>query len=163
VSGRLSAALAGLALAGACAALAVPDASSRNTIRGEATVIDGDTIDVGGVRVRLWGIDAPEGAQVCGGVSCGLAATAGLLRLIGGDTVACTERDRDRYGRIVARCGTERVPDLGGMLVAKGMAIDYARYSGGAYRDHEAAAKAERLGLWRSNFVNPEDWRKGKR
>jgi len=162
VSGRLSAALAGLVLVGACATLAVPEALSRNTIRGEATVIDGDTIDVGGVRVRLWGIDAPEGAQVCGGVSCGLAATAGLLRLIGGDTVACTERDRDRYGRIVARCGTERVPDLGGMMVALGMAVAYRRYSD-AYRDHEAAAKAERLGLWRSNFVNPEDWRKGKR
>ena len=70
---------------------------------GAARVIDGDTLDVGGVRIRLHGIDAPESEQSCraGGRrwSCGREATRALAGRIGKRTVGCQERDRDRYGR----------------------------------------------------------------
>src|SRR5690606_8139181 len=32
---------------------------------GSATVVDGDTLEVNGQRVRIWGVDAPESAQIC--------------------------------------------------------------------------------------------------
>ena len=67
---------------------------------GAARVIDGDTLDVGGVRIRLHGIDAPESEQSCraGGRrwSCGREATRALAGRIGKRTVGCQERDRDR-------------------------------------------------------------------
>ena len=76
---------------------------------GQARVVDGDTFSVGAERVRLWGVDAPEGRQVCQDAqartyACGDVARDQLVRLIGGRAVRCEIRDRDPYGRAVARC-----------------------------------------------------------
>ena len=77
-------------------------------ISGPAKVIDGDTIKIRGAKIRLHGIDAPESAQVCKAKEksyrCGTSATLALGRRIAGKSVSCDERDRDRYGRIVAVC-----------------------------------------------------------
>ena len=40
-------------------------AKAAETITGPAPIINGYTIDVGGRRVRIHGIDAPEGKQLC--------------------------------------------------------------------------------------------------
>ncbi len=159
-AGAVSAGLAALVLAGSIAAIGLPVVLADGRISGPARVVDGDSLVVDGRRVRLYGIDAPELHQTCGGdIYCGLAAKVALERAIGLDIVTCEEKDRDRYNRIVAVCRTASVPDLNALQVATGMAIAYTRYSH-AYVDAEAAAKAENLGIWRTGFQPPEEYRR---
>lgn len=72
-------------------------------IVGRASVIDGDTLEVRGARIRLHGIDAPESAQACKDAAgkdyrCGQAAAPALSDHIDKHIVICDPRDTDRYG-----------------------------------------------------------------
>lgn len=127
-------------------------------------VIDGDGFHTGTESVRLWGIDAPELDQECTrdgqSYECGKVAAAMLRVFIGSEPMHCTEVDRDRYGRTVARCEVGNGADLGGLMVAAGWAVDFERYSNGWYAHHQADAESARRGLWAGSFVDPRDWRK---
>lgn len=148
-----------LVLLTACPTLAQAD------FAGQASVIDGDTLEIHGRRVRLHGIDAPEAAQLCQNrdgkdYRCGQQAALALADLIDRRPVACEQRDIDRYGRIVAVC-TVAGTDVGAWLMAQGLALAYRKYST-AYVEQEAAARAARIGIWRGSFVAPWEWRKGQ-
>ncbi|MBB1178041.1 thermonuclease family protein [Pseudomonas sp. FW305-3-2-15-E-TSA4] len=136
---------------------------SHSGLSGRASVIDGDTLEIHGQRVRLWGIDAPEASQSCeaGGASyrCGVDAARALDRWLKGRPVNCNPLDRDRYQRIVARCSVDRT-DIGAWLVTEGLAVRYVRYAGTAYRKEEDAARAARRGVWQGEFEAPWDWRR---
>ncbi len=102
---------------------------ARADIAGVASVIDGDTIEIHGQRIRLHGIDAPESGQTCLDAAgrkwrCGQRAALALQDLIGRRTVTCDERDVDRYGRIVGRCLVGEL-DINEWLVAQGLALAY--------------------------------------
>lgn len=133
---------------------------------GRAGVIDGDTIEIHGQRIRFHGIDAPEGRQSCSVDGkpwrCGQQSALALSDLIGAKTVRCETKDRDRYQRLVAVChlGSQ---NINAWMVRNGWAVDYRQYSKGAYMAEEAQAKKERLGVWRGEFQMPWDWRRGKR
>jgi endonuclease YncB( thermonuclease family) len=135
-------------------------------IVGVASVIDGDTIEIHGVRIRLHGIDAPESRQLCTRPTgerwrCGQQASLALSDQIGRSTVSCDPRDTDRYGRTVAVCRSRGV-DLNGSLVIQGWAVAYRRYS----RDYvraENQARAARRGIWAGQFDMPWEWRAGGR
>jgi endonuclease YncB( thermonuclease family) len=134
-------------------------------LAGAARVVDGDTLDIAGTRVRLFGIDAPEAGQPCdragAAQDCGAWAAAMLARAIGTSPVACTPLDRDRYGRTVASC-TAQGRDLGAVMVAAGAARAYARYSD-AYLAEERAARDAGLGLWSARMTSPEAHRAAAR
>lgn len=140
---------------------AAPIARKRMVV-GVASVIDADTIEVHGERIRLHGIDAPESSQVCldsagVGFRCGQRAAMGLSDRIGRQTVSCDPRDIDRYGRTVAVChvGEE---DLGAWLVRAGLAFAYRQYSTD-YVALEEEARLSRSGLWSGSFEFPWDVR----
>lgn len=131
---------------------------------GAARVIDGDTLDIDGRRVRLSGVDAPELAQTCIGAdgeerSCGREVRAALAAFIGADVVACRDLGRDRYQRILAVCAA-RGQDLAAWLVTNGLAAAYAGNSGNALRGIEEAARSAGRGLWAGEFQRPELWRR---
>lgn len=134
---------------------------------GRASVIDGDTLEIHDQRIRLWGVDAPEGRQSCDGAdgmayACGRLAANRLDQHLQDKTVSCFEEDTDRYGRLVARCEVDG-DDVGTWLVREGLAIRYARYAGWTYVREEAAAKQNRAGLWAGRFTEPETWRRERR
>jgi endonuclease YncB( thermonuclease family) len=134
-------------------------------VTGPARVIDGDSLEVQGQRIRLHGIDAPESSQICRldgkPWQCGKDAANALAGKIARRPVTCEESDRDRYKRIIARC-TVAGEDIGDWMVVNGWAVAYRRYSQD-YIDEEAEAQAARHGIWASEFVKPWEWRRGKR
>jgi endonuclease YncB( thermonuclease family) len=111
-----------------CAMPALADLSGR-----VASVHDGDTLTLSGSKVRIWGIDAPELKQKCGGSACGVVARDALQELVKGRVVTCVQKDRDRYQRVVSSCQVSGA-DLGEQMVRSGNALDYRRYSLGRYR-----------------------------
>ena len=90
-------------------------------VTGSARVIDGDTIEVAGERIRLHGIDAPESHQASRrrGVTwlCGAEASRALRGLVGDEPVRCDERGRDRYGRLISVCWANGM-DVNARMVA---------------------------------------------
>ena len=137
-------------------------------IRGSAPrIVDADTLDVAGQRVRLQGIDAPESAQSCRQATgqryrCGESATQALRTRIGTGAVTCTIEGRDRYNRALGICYAADGTDLNGWLVRQGYALAYRRYST-KYVPEENEAKATRAGIWADEFVPPWAWRRGQR
>lgn len=125
--------------------------------QGLAVVNDGDTVTVGGERIRLRGIDAPEYNQSCrkegADYPCGRQARQALAGLTASQQVICEGWERDRYGRLLAVCKAgER--DLNAAMVASGWAV-----ANGAYESEERAARLSRAGLWAGTFDAPRDWR----
>lgn len=137
-------------------------AGAGEPIVGKARVIDGQTLDVGSQRIRLHGIDAPDGKQTCtadgGEWDCGREATFALANLLGNHWIECDERGRDRYGRIVAVCRVGPY-DISARMVQEGWALADRRYSSD-YVDEENVAKAARIGIWRGEFTPPSEWRR---
>jgi endonuclease YncB( thermonuclease family) len=124
---------------------------------GRVSVIDGDTLELHGARIRLQAIDAPEARQNChvdGRLwPCGRRAAYALADLIGTRTVTCRWRETDRYRRPVALCEAGGA-DVGAWMVQQGWALAFRRY-GETYVPLEDEARALRRGLWAGSFVPP--------
>jgi endonuclease YncB( thermonuclease family) len=134
------------------------------TIVGRASVIDGDTVEILGQRIRLGRVDAPESGQLCAAENgriyrCGQTAALALSEKVGAANVSCEEMDTDRYGRTVATCSVNG-EDLNRWLVSQGHALAYRQYGGDAYDAVEAEAKTAKRGVWAGPFTPPWDWRK---
>lgn len=138
----------------------VPAATS-DTITGRASVIDGDTIEIAGKRLRLHGVDAPESWQKCsdgdgGTYRCGKMAATALDRFLAASRpVRCDVIERDRYQRLVGVCFRADGREVNRWLVESGNALDWVRYSHGAYADVERVARSSGIGIWRGDFQLP--------
>lgn len=143
-------------------AAVLPAEAGEGLITGRASVVDGDTLEIGSVRIRLFGIDAPEAGQTCrnrAGKSwqCGSEAANRLSELIEDSELACRPRDRDVYGRIIASCEAGGI-DVNGQLIAEGLAWAFIRYSD-EYAPVEAKARSAAVGIWNGTAEAPWDYR----
>jgi endonuclease YncB( thermonuclease family) len=144
-------------------ALALSSPALAETIIGQASVIDGDTLEIHGQRIRLSGIDAPESNQLCRGddslqYRCGAKAANELDEHIAGRPVSCEGIGQDQYGRTVAVCSIGR-EDVAGWLVRNGFAFDWPRYSNGKYAGAQKEAERAGLGVWAGSYVVPWSYR----
>lgn len=143
--------------------LATPAAAD---FRGPVNVVDGDTLHVGTITVRLHGIDAPEVDQPCTDANgqpwlCGAFVQAQVRDLYQGRTADCVEVDRDRYGRSVAKCSVNG-RDIGETIVQNGWAEAYRQYSMD-YDLAEKSAQVRGVGLWAGSMQSPAAYRADQR
>lgn len=128
-------------------------------LAGQASVIDGDTLEIHGTRIRLWGIDAPESSQLCRGEDslqyrCGAKAANELDAFIAKRPVSCIPISLDQYGRTVATCSVGN-DDLGEWLVRNGLALDWPEYSRRRYDEAQRQADHAGHGIWEGSYVEP--------
>lgn len=140
--------------------------ASANAISGTASVVDADTLDIRGERVRLNGVDAPESGQKCKDAAgkftrCGSIAANALDAWINRNPVTCEITGKDRYSRLLGECSV-RGASVQKWLVENGHALAYRAYST-TYVAAELKAQAEHRGVWAGEFVMPWDWRQGLR
>lgn len=139
----------------------------------EIRVIDGDTFEMDGETIRLWGIDALELDQTCTSkdgrtVSFGNEPLEGLEYVFAAfpGELYCESIDTDRYGRSIARCylrsGSVQFTydmDVAAALIAAGIAWDWPQYSDGHYSEGQALAQEMRVGVWAYDCIPPWEWR----
>jgi len=114
----------------------------QDCVRGRAWVIDGDTLVINRLTIRLAGIDAPELDQ-----PWGQKAKWELHAICKGRIVTAEFLGELSHGRQVARCTLDDGTDIGGLLVKRGLALDWAQFSGGRYRLLEPAGVRKKF--WR--------------
>jgi endonuclease YncB( thermonuclease family) len=139
------------------------------SITGRASVIDGDTIEISGQRIRFNGIDAPEGVQRCNDASgrsyaCGKESANALDEFLATSRpVTCKFVEWDQYGRFVGDCSRADGASVQEWLVQNGHALDWPRYSHGVFSGQEKAARASKRGMWQGDFQKPWEWRAAQR
>ena len=135
---------------------------TNNLFSSHVTVVDGDTIKLGDIKIRFSGIDAPEINQTCvaseGKVACGKISRDILITKVTNNKISCTDEGKDFYGRVLGECFVNG-ESLSRYLVREGFAFAYRKYSDKFISDEEYA-KSNRLGMWSMKFQYPWDYRK---
>ncbi len=135
-------------------------------IVGRPTVIDGDTLEIRGQRIRLHGIDTPEPKQPCvrrngGRWQLGNVRPSPLPTRSGPAPSDVRRRTATDTGAS-SPCASKGGEDLNAWLVSRGWAVAYRRYSTD-YVDEEKRAREAGIGIWSGRFVVPWKWRRGER
>jgi len=131
------------------------------SVSGKPRLIDGDSLFVRGVELRLVGIDAPEIAQNCTRNRtvwpCGTEASRALRRFLGGASVNCEGYERDVHDRLLATCKIRGV-NVNQWMVEQGWAVSYHDYPA-----EEHTARRAKRGIWNGSFIRPHEWREENR
>jgi endonuclease YncB( thermonuclease family) len=138
-------------------------AAAAEELSGPARVIDSNTLEIGGRRLRLIGVDAPDLGQTCPtrkgeAYPCGRVAAQTLVRLVKDGPLECRGERTDPAGRLLARCAI-RGFDVGEQYILTGRAFADPE-TGENYRRAEGTAQKLREGMWRGEFQKPWEWRK---
>lgn len=129
--------------------LVAPDtAVAQTTITEPAEVIDGDTLRVHGITVRLKGISAPELDE-----PGGRQALDALRALVGRRLVRCELTGEMTRRREVGYCEAAG-RDLQAELVRTGVAMACPRYSR-RYVSLEAEPRSRQVGVWSNGYTLP--------
>ena len=98
---------------------------TNNLFASHVTVVDGDTIKLGDIKIRFSGIDAPEINQICvaseGKVACGKISRDILITKVTNNKISCTDEGKDFYGRVLGECFVNG-ESLSSYLVREGFA-----------------------------------------
>ncbi|MDJ1007782.1 MAG: thermonuclease family protein [Paracoccaceae bacterium] len=151
--------LASVLVLAAATAAAGPD--------GRVRVTDGDSLVVGGERVRLFGIDAHELDQSCWDragreIACGAWAKRAAARLFEGRRAQCRTLKFDRYDRALATCRIAGA-DAGETLLKAGIVAVYPRETLRDYLAFEKEAQVLGRGIWAWDSQRPLDFRAANR
>jgi len=117
-----------------------PPIPASKQINGRAYVIDGDTIRIGKIKIRLAGIDAPELDQPYGQKS-----KWAMVRICQGQRIRVELTGETSYDRLVGTCYLPDGCDIGAELIKQGLAIDGGHYSKGKYKHLEQPGMRARL------------------
>jgi endonuclease YncB( thermonuclease family) len=138
-------------------------------ISNKVRVVDGDTIVLDGIKIRLKGIDAPESKQECISYSgakkrtqipCGEMATTELKAIIGKNKINCSNEGKDIYNRQLSYCYVGGL-NINEEMVRRGYAVAAVKYDK-SFKLDEKIAKSTKEGLWAGEFEDPEKWRRKK-
>ena len=135
---------------------------STSTVVGTSYVVDGDTIDISGTRIRLLAIDAPELDQPCSDAQgrswdCGSVAARELRNHVNEQDLKCESSRQDQYRRVLAICFMPDGSDVNAWMVRQGWAVAFRTTK--RYRPEQDEAAAAKRGLWAGAFVMPWEWR----
>lgn len=136
----------------------------------DATVTDGKTIQLGGVKYRLEGIDAPELDQMCidqkaDTWACGVEARNQLVALVGTGEVRCEDKGADPIfkNRRLGVCSVAgETASLNQRQVRLGFGLNLEPSGNGRFKAEQAEAREGQKGLWKGCFAVPEDFRQWK-
>jgi endonuclease YncB( thermonuclease family) len=128
------------------------------TVSGQATIVDGDTIEVNAQTVRLHGIDAAESGQRCITpnrkiVRPSVAAIVRLTQLVK-DGVTCRGSSFDEFGRLIAVCENKDSTQINDTMVKEGHAWAFVKFSSD-YSDSQELARSRGVGIWSARCQEP--------
>ena len=127
------------------------DTPRGQAIKGRVHVIDGDTIVINRIKIRLAGIDAPELDMPWGQKS--KWAMVGITK---GQVITAVPTGERSYDRVVATGYLPDGRDIGAELVKQGLALDLPYFSKGKYRRFEPVGARRRLA--NGKFGHRSNW-----
>lgn len=140
--------------------LAVTSTVEAQEVAGRATVVDGDTIEIRGQRIRFDGVDAPEARQRCEDANgkayrCGKVSADALDAFLAKSRPTTCQINGKSWDRLVGTCRRADGADVSRWMVQQGHAIDWPKYSHGKYASDQKKAQASGSGLWAGRFEWP--------
>ena len=134
-------------------------------IVGVSQVIKGDTINLSGRTVRLFGVASPDISQTCAdrqgrGYRCGQQSASWLRNWLANNVLKCHILKEDKHGVLTGVCLLGPY-DIGAAIVNAGWAIADTKQTQ-IYVNYQNQASTAKRGLWEGKFYTPWDWQKIK-